>query len=60
LKRRQSLGEDVHVLERGLHSLHLDLALFQVIMEPVVIIAIDLEWGVIRGGSAVARTKQEW
>jgi hypothetical protein len=36
LRMRQSLGEDVPTLERRLHSLHLDLALFQVIMEPMV------------------------
>jgi hypothetical protein len=28
LRTRQSLGEDVRALERGLHSSHLDLALF--------------------------------
>jgi hypothetical protein len=36
LRMRQSLGKDVRALERGLHSSHLDLALFQVIMEPMV------------------------
>jgi hypothetical protein len=32
----ESLGEDVRALERGLHSSHLDLALFQVIAKPMV------------------------
>ena len=36
LRTRQSLGEDVRALERGLHSSHLDLALFQMIAEPMV------------------------
>jgi hypothetical protein len=37
LRTRQSLGEDVCALERGLHSSHLDLALFQMIAEPMVL-----------------------
>jgi hypothetical protein len=37
LRTRQSLGEDVRALERGLHSSHLDLALFQVIEKPMVL-----------------------
>ena len=37
LRTRQSLGEDVRALERGLHSSHLDLALFQMIAEPMVL-----------------------
>jgi hypothetical protein len=36
LRTRQSLGEDVRALERGLHSSHIDLALFQMITEPMV------------------------
>jgi hypothetical protein len=36
LRTRQSLGEDVRALENGLHSSHLDLALFQMIVEPMV------------------------
>jgi hypothetical protein len=36
LRMRQSLGKDVCALEHGLHSSHLDLALFQVIVEPMV------------------------
>jgi hypothetical protein len=36
LRTRQSLGEDVRALERGLHCSHLDLALFQMIVEPMV------------------------
>jgi hypothetical protein len=36
LRTRQSLGEDVRALERRLHSSYLDLALFQMIAEPMV------------------------
>jgi hypothetical protein len=36
LRTRQSLGEDVRALERGLHSSHLNLTLFQMIAEPMV------------------------
>jgi hypothetical protein len=36
LRTRQSLGEDVRALKRGLHSSHLDLTLFQMIAEPMV------------------------
>jgi hypothetical protein len=36
LRTRQSLGEDVRALECGLHSSHLDLTLFQVIVKPMV------------------------
>jgi hypothetical protein len=37
LRTRQNLGEDVRALEHGLHSSHLDLALFQVITKPVIL-----------------------
>ena len=36
LRMRESLGKDVCALERRLHSSHLNLTLFQVIVEPMV------------------------
>jgi hypothetical protein len=36
LRMRHSLGKDIHALEHGFHSSHLDLSLFQVIAEPMV------------------------